>query len=98
MKFLKHIRSKGKTRHARPEVQGYQQYSGSRDGQTYFSRVPPYVLRNIFAEVCPHALDNSYDSSEESMTEDGCMLCDMRDLAQCALVSKQWNGVAQKLL
>lgn len=60
--------------------------------------LPPRVLARIFAFVCPHAADNSYASSEESMTEDGCMLCDMRDLAHCALVCKLWRLEAQALL
>lgn len=60
--------------------------------------LPETVLTRIFALVCPHAVDSSYEKSEESMTEDGCMLCDMRDLAHCALVCKRWNPVATELL
>ncbi|KAL5340637.1 hypothetical protein BJX70DRAFT_102702 [Aspergillus crustosus] len=60
--------------------------------------LPRPVLARIFAFVCPHAVDSSYDTSEESMTEDGCMLCDMRDLAHCASVSKRWYPVARALL
>lgn len=98
MKFLKHIRSRSKVQDGQPGARVYDQYSGPRGGTDYISRLPAPVLRSIFAEVCPHALDNSYDSCEESMTEGGCMLCDMRDLAQCALVSKRWHGTAQELL
>lgn len=61
-------------------------------------RLPDPVLARIFAFVCPHAVDASYDTSEESMTEDGCMLCDMRDLAHCTLVSRRWYPVARSLL
>ncbi|KAF4201958.1 hypothetical protein CNMCM8927_000872 [Aspergillus lentulus] len=32
------------------------------------------------------------------MTEDGCMLCDMRDLAHCAVVCKRWYLAAQSIL
>lgn len=64
----------------------------------YTKLLPPNVLYNILTYVCPHSLDNSLSSSEESMTEDGCMLCDMRDLAHCTLVSKRWYNVAQPLL
>lgn len=60
--------------------------------------LPQQVLSRIFFHVCPHALDESYNSSEESITEDGCMLCDMRDLACCALVSKKWSAPARNLL
>lgn len=60
-------------------------------------KLPRPVLARIFAEVCPHAVDTSYDTSEESMT-DGCMLCDMRDLAHCAQVCKRWFLEARYLL
>jgi hypothetical protein len=32
------------------------------------------------------------------MTEDGCMLCDMRDLAHCAVVCKRWYLAARGVL
>ncbi|KAL2835951.1 hypothetical protein BJY01DRAFT_63688 [Aspergillus pseudoustus] len=67
-------------------------------GRDLTKHLPNPVLARIFAYVCPHAVDSSYDSSEESMTEDGCMLCDMRDLAHCAPVSKRWYPVARSLL
>lgn len=60
--------------------------------------VPAAVLTRIFTYVCPHSMDDSYEKSEESMTEDGCMLCDMRDLACCALVSRKWYWAARGLL
>ncbi|KAL4923363.1 F-box domain protein [Aspergillus undulatus] len=61
-------------------------------------KLPPPVLARIFSFVCPHAVDSSYDTSEESMTQDGCMLCDMRDLAHCAVVCRRWYPVARSLL
>ncbi|KAF7593461.1 hypothetical protein BBP40_011467 [Aspergillus hancockii] len=67
-------------------------------GPDYTKKLPAPVLKRILAFVCPHAEDDSYDTSEESMTEDGCMLCDMRDLAHCALVCKRWSLEAQPLL
>ncbi|EAW14903.1 F-box domain protein [Aspergillus clavatus NRRL 1] len=71
----------------------------SRRRQQDFTRnLPRPVLARILASVCPHAADHSYATSEESMTEDGCMLCDMRDLAHCAMVCKQWYSEAQALL
>ncbi len=62
------------------------------------ARLPSGVLHLIFLYVCPHADDGSYAAAEDSMTEDGCMLCDMRDLAHCAVVCRRWNEVAQRLL
>ncbi|KAH8430765.1 F-box domain protein [Aspergillus melleus] len=67
-------------------------------GGDHTKKLPPQVLARIFVHVCPHANDGSYESSEESMTEDGCMLCDMRDLAHCALVCKRWFLEARRLL
>lgn len=60
-------------------------------------KLPRPVLARIFAAVCPHAIDYSYDTSEESMS-DGCMLCDMRDLAHSAQVCKRWFLEARALL
>jgi hypothetical protein len=64
----------------------------------YTARLSSRLLAAIFANVCPHSQDASYKSSEESMTDGGCMLCDMRDLAHCAVVCKRWSVVAQRLL
>lgn len=69
----------------------------SCDGIDCTSHLPQPVLTCIFYFVCPHAGDASYDTSEES-TSDGCMLCDMRDLAHCALVCKRWYLHARSLL
>ena len=60
--------------------------------------LPTNALALIFSYVCPHAEDESYETAEDSMVEDGCMLCDMRDLAHCASVCRRWNQVAQKML
>lgn len=105
MKLFDHLRSKPKTGNitgSQAQVYGntaqqptpYQRVGGHlRD-----LRLPRKVLEKIFAYVCSHTQDETYTTSEESMIEDGCMLCDMRDLAQCALVCSQWAEVAQSLL
>lgn len=69
-----------------------------RLGRDLTKDLPPHLLARILIAVCPHTQDNSYDTSEESMTEDGCMLCDMRDLAHCAQVCRRWTVEARKLL
>lgn len=69
-----------------------------RPGRDLTRALPLPVVHRILAAVCPHTQDDSYDTSEESMTEDGCMLCDMRDLAHGALACKRWAGEANKLL
>lgn len=60
-------------------------------------RLDDKILRRIFEFVCPHSADESLVCSEES-GNDGCMTCDMRDLAHCALAKRQWYGVAAGLL
>lgn len=62
------------------------------------ARLPASILENIFAFVCPHALDETYDSSEQSGVEYGCMLCALRDLAHCAQVSKKWRSAATNVM
>lgn len=104
MKFLSHMRSRSRL-YRNDEGQPFQ----SRTHDVYLPRtVPPIpgrgvilpdeVLKRILAFVCPHTLDESYVTSEDSMTDGGCMLCDMRDLAQCALVKKAWSEAAATLL
>ncbi|EFR01289.1 hypothetical protein MGYG_04294 [Nannizzia gypsea CBS 118893] len=114
MGFFKRLRAKTKSRGSKKDVYGeqeqdqypqYAQYAkqpggsfGRRPARDYTKTLPPNVMSNIFYQVCPHVLDTSLTSSEESMTEDGCMLCDMRDLAHAALVCTHWYGIAQNLL
>ncbi|KAJ5765203.1 hypothetical protein N7520_004762 [Penicillium odoratum] len=69
-------------------------HSAGRDATR---KLPRTVLAHILSFVCPHVLDNSYDTSEDSMT-DGCMLCDMRDLAHCTMVCRRWFPEAHALL
>ncbi|PSN74762.1 hypothetical protein BS50DRAFT_23625 [Corynespora cassiicola Philippines] len=66
-------------------------------GPDQTQRLDDKILRQIFEYVCPHTADDSLDGSEES-GNDGCMSCDMRDLAHCALTKRQWYGVAAGLL
>ncbi|KAI9665600.1 MAG: hypothetical protein M1829_005680 [Trizodia sp. TS-e1964] len=99
MKFLKHIRSKSKT-HGHPEAQVYSASSPRRGGPSrdLTAQLPVPVLETIFTLLCPHVQDESYEALEDSMVDDGCMLCDMRDLAKCVLVRRKWSSVAQHLL
>ncbi|KAL1625783.1 hypothetical protein SLS54_003255 [Diplodia seriata] len=103
MGWLKHFRSKsnikdklkhhGHDHHAYPSppLPVYR-------GRNCTEQLPDKVLRRIFEFVCPHTTDDSYETSEKSMIGDGCMLCDLRDLASCAQVRRRWYGVAQGLL
>jgi hypothetical protein len=62
------------------------------------ARLPPRVLDRIFSFVCPHTLDESYDTCELSAVEDACPLCDLRDLAHCVATCKPWWRQAVKRL
>ncbi|KAF4120503.1 F-box domain protein [Geosmithia morbida] len=61
-------------------------------------QLPPKVLQRIFAFVCPHACDETYETCEESASDRSCMLCDLRDLAHCVRVSRQWRRNAIPVL
>ncbi|KAL1998756.1 hypothetical protein VTN02DRAFT_5623 [Thermoascus thermophilus] len=97
-KFLRHLRPHPQGRRARTVSHDRDDPHAAMPAHDCTQRLPPPLLSAIFADVCPHVRDDSYNSSEESMTEDGCMLCDMRDLAHCALVCRRWHREAQALL
>lgn len=60
--------------------------------------LPAPLLERIFSFVCPHTQDETYESCEQSALEDTCMLCDLRDLAHCAQVSRTWHQLAANVL
>ncbi|KAK2813992.1 hypothetical protein FQN50_000396 [Emmonsiellopsis sp. PD_5] len=108
MKLFKHFRSKAKSksvdhyRYGHHEKHSFDRYNSNGFGypprHDCTQRLSPQILARIFAFVCPHTQDDTYNASEESMTEDGCMLCDMRDLSHCALVCRRWYSPAHNLL
>lgn len=94
MGFLKHFRSRSRLKTSQEELPYYPPPKGPN--QT--TRLPNNVLRNIFSFVCPHVTDETYEVSERSHPGSGCGLCDLRDLAHCTRVNRQWYNVAQDLL
>jgi hypothetical protein len=70
----------------------------TRVSAALLARLPEAAFKNIFAFVCPHSLDDTYATCEQSAVEDGCMLCDLRDLARCVAVCRRWRTEAVKLL
>ncbi|KAF7543714.1 hypothetical protein G7Z17_g10520 [Cylindrodendrum hubeiense] len=64
------------------------------------SFLPPAVLERVFAFVCPHTRDESYDSCEGSAAsiDSICMLCDLRDLSHSARVCRAWRAIAIRAL
>ncbi|KAK5119823.1 hypothetical protein LTR85_007149 [Meristemomyces frigidus] len=101
MGLLKHFRSKSRLHSGPQSPTAYSHTSpppARYHGRDNTQRLPENVLESIFAYVCPHTSDQSYEPSERSQIGDGCMLCDLRDLAKCAQVCRKWYGVAQRLL
>jgi hypothetical protein len=102
MGLLKHFRSRSKLKNeekANGKTNGHVYYPAVvAPGRDYIGRLPPKVLRQIFEYVCPHTLDQSYVPSEKAEVGDGCMLCDLRDLANCAKARRGWYQTAQELL
>ncbi|KAI5286687.1 hypothetical protein KEM54_006590 [Ascosphaera aggregata] len=64
----------------------------------FVKQLPPSILADIFARVCVHSQDGSFIPIEDSVYEDVCMLCDLRDLAHCALVCRSWREAAIPLM
>jgi len=94
-RFRRHKSPKKTESRTRNDLYATPTYAYHGPDQT--QRLPDTVLRRIFEEVCPHSADETLDGSEDS-GNDGCMSCDMRDLAHCALTKRQWYGVAAGLL
>ncbi|KAF5607900.1 uncharacterized protein FSUBG_5002 [Fusarium subglutinans] len=75
-------------------------YPPTRHSAYLLAHLPSKVLERIFAFVCPHALDETYDTCEgsASTSDSRCMLCDLRDLAHCVQVCRAWRPSAVKIL
>jgi hypothetical protein len=100
MGLLKHFRSRSRLQPG-PQAATYAPPAAPpapTRGRDLTQIFPDSVLENIFTCVCPHTLDQTYLPSEQSQIGDGCMLCDLRDLACCARGCRKWYTVAQRLL
>ncbi|KAI1310013.1 hypothetical protein F5Y03DRAFT_382732 [Xylaria venustula] len=78
-----------------------QPYNYAAEGGRNFApwlKLPPPILERVFAFVCPHSRDKSYENCERSAVEDACMLCDLRDLAHAAQVCRRWRASAIQLI
>ncbi|CAD6452471.1 9296f058-1431-4cd4-91ed-68d0faa4fff3 [Sclerotinia trifoliorum] len=62
------------------------------------TKLPDKLLERIFILVCPHSQDETYETCEQSSLDDCCPLCDTRDLAHCAQVSRRWRNTAVRVL
>ncbi|TKA29597.1 hypothetical protein B0A50_03611 [Salinomyces thailandicus] len=103
MGLLKHFRSRSRlsgppSPQSQPYADSYTSPTHSYRGRDPTQRLPDPILERIFAYTCPHTQDQTYEPSERSQIGDGCMLCDLRDLAHCAQACRKWYRVAQRLL
>ncbi|KAF2497172.1 F-box domain protein [Lophium mytilinum] len=98
MGFMKHFRSRSKLRDKDKDLHQQHFFPAVYTGPDRISRLPEKVLRLIFQNVCPHSTDETCESSESSIVSDGCMLCDLRDLANCSKTRRQWYPIASGLL
>jgi hypothetical protein len=78
--------------------QTYYSQAGTPPSKELIASLPEAILERIFAFVCPHTQDTTYETCEQSFVEDSCMLCDLRDLCHCAQVSRRWRAVASSVL
>lgn len=62
------------------------------------ARLPPPILQRIFGFVCPNSCDNSYETCERSALDNGCMLCNVRDLSHCVAACREWRRSAVPVL
>lgn len=97
MGFLKHLRSKSRLKEDTSRSQRLSA-NPARYGRNFTQKLPDDILEKIFASVCPHTQDQTYEPSERSAIGDGCMLCDLRDLAKVAQTCRKWYNVAQDML
>ncbi|KAL1866331.1 hypothetical protein Daus18300_006793 [Diaporthe australafricana] len=105
--FGKNYRQFGGSMPAQPRFYTEEDYLYGRQGRPYspnrasaarLAALPAPVLERIFAFVCPHTQDCSYETQEQSSLEDACMLCDVRDLSHCIQVNRRWSKTAAKVL
>ncbi|KAI0552555.1 hypothetical protein F4679DRAFT_71945 [Xylaria curta] len=90
-------RDKYRMYNPRPE----QQYNYAAERSHVFApwlKLPAPILERVFAFVCPHSSDETYETCERSAVEDACMLCDLRDLAHASQVCKLWRRSAIRLM
>lgn len=103
MGFLKHIRSRSRLKSG-DDSKSFLHHVTERIQPPSWKTLnptaefPAALVEELLSWVCPHTRDDTYQSCEDSMVDGGCMLCDMRDLAQCASVNRQWFGAAENLL
>ena len=96
MGFLKHLRSK--SRQKTDDNSPRRAANPARGGRDFSYNLDAALIRKILVQVCPHSQDTTYEPSERSSVGDGCMLCDLRDLAKASQVCRKWYTAAQDLL
>lgn len=96
--FLDHIRSKSRSKNTENTIHesSQSQQTPSQFPSNPTAHLPLWLLEKLLRYVCPY--DDSFSSCEDTTVADGCMICDLNHLSQCALVSKPWSEAAQNVL
>ncbi|KAI1259348.1 hypothetical protein F5Y18DRAFT_302782 [Xylariaceae sp. FL1019] len=96
--YAQDAQERDKYRLYNPRQNDYSNYAERSRVFAPWLQLPQPILERVFAFVCPHSSDESYETCEQSAVEDACMLCDLRDLAHAGQVCKLWRQVARQLM
>lgn len=98
MGFLKHLRSKSHNKTGDSSNSPRRSPNPIRPGRDFAAKLPNNVLTKIMVQVAPHTQDTTFEPSERSTAGEGCMLCDLRDLAKAGQVCRRWYNAAATVL
>jgi hypothetical protein len=100
MGFFKHLRAKSSNKGHESSHNSPKRSSplAVRPGRDFAAKLPNDILTKIMVQVAPHTQDTTYEPSERSTIGEGCMLCDLRDLAKAGQVCRRWYNAAATVL
>jgi hypothetical protein len=98
MGFFKHLRAKSHNKHESSNNSPKRSPLAVRSGRDFAAKLPNDILTKIMVQVAPHTQDTTYEPSERSTIGEGCMLCDLRDLAKAGQVCRRWYNAAATVL
>ncbi|KAG9968805.1 hypothetical protein KCU98_g15489, partial [Aureobasidium melanogenum] len=99
MGFFKHLRAKSHNKGNESSTNSPKRSPlAIRPGRDFAAKLPNDILTKIMVQVAPHTQDETYEPSERSTIGEGCMLCDLRDLAKAGQVCRRWYNAAATVL
>ncbi|THV89334.1 hypothetical protein D6D26_09790 [Aureobasidium pullulans] len=95
MGFFKHLRAKSHNKSNESSSNSPRRSPiAIRPGRDFAAKLPNDILTKIMVQVAPHTQDATFEPSERSTIGEGCMLCDLRDLAKAGQVCRRWYNAA----